>query len=498
MKRKYLWFSSFCLLLYMILLYELWRLCQFGGVRRRLIVMIVAGVLFVISFLLWVVWYRAARQSVDWVKPPKWIFLGKLIIVILATAMAGGGIFYAAIPYNGKLSWKIDDLLHQKKVQLEHKNLFADGVQGILTDLDRVFSLPEVLYTSNTMTISFTGDGEITQMYAFLYGKDADGETHTYLVDYEAAKSDKMSVHMDGYSSATYAKEQSLQPLLTIVSQIDWQEEPLSKDTVYQITYGGRQSFTYVDKENLHYMAGDADGDGVDNGEVNVNLLDNGGAIEAYGVTLQSKNAESPVLTEYIMEPVYISSAQQSAEAEASFIEDAQTESDTWSVDNSDGTMYYFLNAQTGWRLVVMDAAAGSRFYGLEATTDGGVNWKKINEDPFFGNIGVTEGLLFYDEYFGVGGLTGASGDYSSLYLTRDGGQSFTQLALPMDQVTELPALAKELDYTLADYDYMEMPEKNGDRLTITVTSAAGEHDGLVFISDDQGETWQFDHVKEE
>ena len=67
-----------------------------------------------------------------------------------------------------------------------------------------------------------------------------------------------------------------------------------------------------------------------------------------------------------------------------------------------------------------------------------------------------------------------------------------------MDQVTELPALAKELDYTLADYDYMEMPEKNGDRLTITVTSAAGEHDGLVFISDDQGETWQFDHVKEE
>ena len=81
MKRKYLWFSSFCLLLYMILLYELWRLCQFGGVRRRLIVMIVAGVLFVISFLLWVVWYRAARQSVDWVKPPKWIFLGKLIFL---------------------------------------------------------------------------------------------------------------------------------------------------------------------------------------------------------------------------------------------------------------------------------------------------------------------------------------------------------------------------------------------------------------------------------
>ena len=144
------------------------------------------------------------------------------------------------------------------------------------------------------------------------------------------------------------------------------------------------------------------------------------------------------------------------------------------------------------------DAAAGSRFYGMEATTDGGTTWETVNDDPFSGNIGVTEGLLFYDESFGVAGLTGASGDYSSLYLTRDGGKTFTQLALPMDQVTELPALAKELDYTLADYDYMEMPEKNGDRLTITVTSAAGEHDGLVFISEDQGETWTFDHVKEE
>lgn len=498
MKRKYLWFSSFCLLLYMILLYELWRLCQFGGVRRRLIVMIVAGVLFVISFLLWVFWYRAARQSVDWVKPPKWIFLSKLVIVILTTAMAGAGIFYAAIPYNGKLSWKIDDLLHQKKVRLEHKNLFTDGVQGILTDLDRVLTLPEVLYTSNTMTVTFTGDGEITQIYAFLYGKDADGETHTYLVDYEADQSDKMTVHMDGYSNATYAKEQSLQPLLTIVPQIDWSAEHLTKDAVYQISYGGRQSFTYVDKEKLQYLAGDADGDGVDNGEVNVNLLDGGGAIEAYGVVLQSKTGEDAVSADYIMEPVYISSAQQGAEAEASFIENVQDESDTWNVDNSDGSMYYFLNAQTGWRLVVTDAAAGSRFYGLEATTDGGTTWERINEDPFAGNIGVTEGLLFFDESFGVAGLTGASGDYSSLYLTRDGGKTFTQLALPMDQVTELPALAKELDYTLADYDYMEMPEKQGDRLTITVTSAAGEHDGLVFISDDQGETWTFDHVKEE
>ena len=50
--------------------------------------------------------------------------------------------------------------------------------------------------------------------------------------------------------------------------------------------------------------------------------------------------------------------------------EQQQTESakeaETWSVDNTDGTMYFFLNDDLGWRLVVADAAAGSRFYQME------------------------------------------------------------------------------------------------------------------------------------
>lgn len=44
---------------------------------------------------------------------------------------------------------------------------------------------------------------------------------------------------------------------------------------------------------------------------------------------------------------------------------------------------------------MVADAAAGSRFYVMEKSTDGGSNWKRMNEDPFGGQIGVTEGLVF-------------------------------------------------------------------------------------------------------
>ena len=58
----------------------------------------------------------------------------------------------------------------------------------------------------------------------------------------------------------------------------------------------------------------------------------------------------------------------------------------------------------------IVDAAAGSRFYDLNQTTDGGKTWTKINEDPFDGTMGVAEGLEFFDSQFGFAGLAGASG----------------------------------------------------------------------------------------
>lgn len=80
-----------------------------------------------------------------------------------------------------------------------------------------------------------------------------------------------------------------------------------------------------------------------------------------------------------------------------------------------------FLDDNTGYRLLVADAAAGSRFYELEMTKDGGQSWNQQNAGPFDGNIGVAEGIEFYNENLGVIGLAGASGDYSTLYLTQDG-----------------------------------------------------------------------------
>ncbi len=166
-------------------------------------------------------------------------------------------------------------------------------------------------------------------------------------------------------------------------------------------------------------------------------------------------------------------------------------DTESWTVDQSDGTMYFFLDENNGWRLVITDAAAGSRFYVMEKTMDGGSTWD-INDDPFSGQLGVAEGLIFYDENFGVAGITGASQSYSRLYVTRDGGRAFEEMKLPMDLVSELPQIAIDCGFTVEDFDYLNMPEKEDDTLTITVTTDAAEKDGIVFQSTDYGATWEY------
>ena len=62
-----------------------------------------------------------------------------------------------------------------------------------------------------------------------------------------------------------------------------------------------------------------------------------------------------------------------------------------------------------------------------------------------------------------------------------------------MDSVTELPPLAKQLNFTAADYAYDEMPSKAEDgTLTIRAMTEAGEQEAILFESKDNGATWAY------
>lgn len=69
--------------------------------------------------------------------------------------------------------------------------------------------------------------------------------------------------------------------------------------------------------------------------------------------------------------------------------------SDTWEFNAEDGDMYYFINDITGYRLNVVDAACGSRFYNFEKTKDGGTTWTEVNGDPFDQNMALPKVCSF-------------------------------------------------------------------------------------------------------
>ncbi len=416
---------------------------------------------------------------------------GWIVVLVLITVFFGYRIVYSAIPYNGALSWKVDEWLHKREVRLEHTNIFEGGVEGILEDLDQALDLPETLYIANEFRLSFDGDGTVRTFYTFLYGMDRKGETQTYLAAYDGTESKDMTVWLDGEAGGDYSEDMLLEPMLHILQGVSWQEQVRlwdreTDDGRYEILYRGRRCFDTLD--GLQYVPGGSD---TETGDPVLEKLSDGGQVVGYEVSLHMPAQEAVTPVRYIMDPEYISQEEADASRSRQTAEMA-AQAEEWIVDSTDGSMYYFLDGQTGWRLTVQEAAAGSRFYDLEKTENGGGSWEVVHSDPFGGQSGVAEGLIFFDEYFGVAGLASATQTYSRLYMTKDGGATFTEIRLPMESVTELPDQAGSYPYTLEDYVYLHMPVKTGDRLTIRVTAGLEDDAGIRFQSDDGGVTWKY------
>ncbi len=474
------------LVLYTLCFYTLWQLCQWGGVRSHLRRLLPLAVLLLITLIVKLVLrhkgFRASHAR------------ARVAAFAGITALFGGLIVYSAVPYHGQLSWKIDDLLHHKKVEFTHTNLYTDGVEGILTDVETKITLPEKLCISNSFYAEFTADGTITSVDTMLYGENEKGEIETYLISYNAKHGTKLDVWTDGAAHTTFDTALLWSPLPDILSKADTEATVRSWDTgdddaTFEILYYGKRSFQT--DEGLRFIEGDADGDGVPGTADAIYRLQAGGEVSGYEMSLYMPDHPEITPARYIMEPEYIPQSTLNAQHEDQIVETAQQESG-WTVDQADGSVYTFAqsDANAGYRLVVTDAALGSRFYGLEKSTDAGKQWTSINADPFAGNSGVVEGIEFFTEDFGFIGLTGASGEYSSIFMTEDGGLSFAEIQLPMDQITEVPEPGKSYGLTLDDYHYLTMPTYDGTTLRMTVTSGSAESDGITFCSKDHGKTW--------
>ena len=409
------------------------------------------------------------------------------------------------------------------KITLKHDNFFDDSVAGILEDLDNEIGLPKKIYLVNHFNVTFYATGEIAAIDTFFYGEDEDGETRTYLVDYNRKKSRKMTVYINNYAETDYEEDMCLTPLFELLGNIkvkeqvdSWAEE--TKSHTFGISYSGKRAFTSADGlQVINAENTDTNGNSI------LSQVEYGGEVTGFAVTFSTDSEENTdkIIT-YIINPKYTSAAVLAQQNRLEQIEKAKNssgdvtgdnngnkdngiisgsededgeEATPWTENREDGSVYFFLDSNTGYRLLVADAAAGSRFYELEYTKDGGQSWNQLNADPFCGNMGVAEGIEFYNENLGFIGLRGASGAYSTLYLTQDGGKTFSMIELPMDEVTELPDTAAQYGLEKSDYDYCEMPQQEDGKFKIKVISEQGETDGILFESTDNGNTWNYSGI---
>lgn len=483
-KRNSIWralvLNPFVIVIYGVVCYYLSFLTQYGGVSRRAPIIIAGFFVLVVWFVGCLIKYWSYSKkgtapfgkvvSPALKKISKWWTTFARVVLVLITLMTGFNIYQSATNLQGKLAFVIDDWLNTRNVEFVHDNLYKNGVEGLLADIEQKVALPDDLYVANEVDVAFDQDGQITHVYAFVYGLNEDNESESFLIDYDSSKSNDVTIYLNGYVESDFEEEQQLQPLVDAVKVIpiqetiaDWNEES------FGIYYAGYRSWGYNNAGIVYF---DEKG--------NVDELESASEeIAGYTVSVYTPGNDSITPVRFID---YSIAAPVLSEEEQFQMEDKET----YTPDDE----FYYFNEQFGYQLAVVDAAAGSRFYALKQTLDGGESWEILNPDPFLGSTGVSSGITFIDEQLGFIGLSHSGGSYADLYRTVDGGLTFEPVTLPL---VEVPLTDNE---KYEAFDFPEMPyEENGKLYLLINQGQDGDYNGankLLLLSDDKGKSWEF------
>ena len=159
MKNIYKLCGKISLCFYLLFLYQAWYVCQYGGLRRHLLILLISLSGILLSSVLWMIARKKMQQTSQ--LENKVLLRIEIFLALLGTIYFGGRIIYSAIPYNGHLSWKLDELWKKREVDFVYDNFFEDGIKGILTDLEEKLEMPENLYAVNGFNMSFNETGKV-------------------------------------------------------------------------------------------------------------------------------------------------------------------------------------------------------------------------------------------------------------------------------------------------------------------------------------------------
>lgn len=168
------------------------------------------------------------------------------LVFLTITGLGVYGIYYASIPYNGKLAWELEKLNNKREIAYTHNNITTDGVKGLFDDLDESLTLPKTLYVAGNLELSYAKDGEITDFTATVFGKNKKNQTQSYTISYDKDKSDKIEVLLNEKLSDAYDASKNITPLFDILKVLSlkdatngWEEDS------YSILYRGKRNWGY-------------------------------------------------------------------------------------------------------------------------------------------------------------------------------------------------------------------------------------------------------------
>lgn len=473
--------GKFCVLFYLLVLFHLSNLCMYGGLTFNLLLIFLTMGCLIAAFA---VWFTSGKHEKGKFRP------AMIVLLVMGTLIFGIRIVYSAIPYNGELSWFLDDIVSRKKVELKHDNFFDTGMKGILDDLEQEVELPEELYIEDDIQIAVDNMGEIQHFHFLLYGKDGEGKTTEYQMDYYHDDSKKLNMRVNKDVRHTFDPDKKLDPMLCILENAPYQEQITrwSRENPYNdymVVYEGRRTFARA--EGLIYLPGDVDGDGEVSGAGEISEPKAGERIRGYEVTVYAAYEEDMAPVRYIMEPEYLKvDSDGNIDIEKMDLEQMYTEVD-WETEE-DGTVTYFVHERKGWRLV-MDEASGSG-YKLQITRDGGEMWKNVNVNPFPDDAGIACGLRFYNDNLAFAMTTDGSGSTANVYVTWDGGKNFEKVQLPQVREEDLPDQGRYGTYE--EYGYLCMPVIGEDELHMELRREEWDDAAILFRSPDRGKTWLY------
>ena len=477
------------LLLFQMCLKTFAALCMYGGLRKRAPQIVGIVILLLVWLVIWTIIYHK-RKAQEHKKNSSYIW--GLFLLLEVTLLAGMIGYYgkqiveSARPFSGRLSSKIREYTQSKKVTLKHNNIYEDGITGIFEDLRTKIDIPEEVYLVNQFSVDFLGDGTITDIYCFFYGRDEKGKARTYLLSYDYTQSEKMTVWLDGNRASEGEGNNKMDPedekmdsLFEMMEHIDLQGciKEYGMDNKYSSYY--LKYFGYSDiytSESLTVL--DYDGKELSPDTVKTES----GVYQGYEISVYTSNKE--LVARYMDGSRRITTIKEEPEEKIDY--------EIGKSVSEDGNIYYFQNVNLGWRLVVVDAAAGSRWYRIESTSDGGKNWTRTEPDPFPNELfGVADSIWFFDEKHGFVLMGGASETHSELYYTEDGGFSFSRIKLPTELVeVTIP--------DLAEYDYITMPYLEENIMKVSLRLEKYDCCSIYFESKDLGKTWYYTGVSEE